>query len=106
MASGNVVIIQDERMHEPDTLHVDVVAYHDASSYLHAISVCALERKPGEQGIGIFVCFISSPLREGAKRPFHRLQRNGGQDGVVKSPNSHLRSRSGSLRCPTVIPST
>lgn len=68
--SGNVVITQDERMHQDDLVHVDIVALPSTASFLHAesmnpqsspagflyaISVCALERAPGQQGIGIFV---------------------------------------------------
>lgn len=71
--SGNVVITQDERMHQDDLVHVDVVALPSTASFLHAqsmqtqtspagflyaVSVCALERAPGEQGIGIFVSTI------------------------------------------------
>ncbi|KAI0688473.1 hypothetical protein BC835DRAFT_1372633 [Cytidiella melzeri] len=52
--SGNVIIVQDQRRNELDTVHVDIVAKHMTPSWLHIFAVCALERREGEQGIGIF----------------------------------------------------
>jgi hypothetical protein len=60
--SGNVVILQDERAHETDTVHVDIVAKHMTPNRLHLFAVCMLERTPGEQGVGIFVRLDFFPL--------------------------------------------
>ena len=59
--SGNVVVVQDESLstfeggEERDTVVVDIVAKGATPLWFHVFAVCALERKPGETGIGIFV---------------------------------------------------
>lgn len=52
---GNVVVIQDDRIDEPDVVHVDVTAQNSTRTWLHAVSVCMMERAAGEQGVALFV---------------------------------------------------
>ncbi|EKM53643.1 uncharacterized protein PHACADRAFT_260108 [Phanerochaete carnosa HHB-10118-sp] len=52
--SGNVVITQDERIEDLDSVHVDVTPLHNTPDWLSAVSVCSLMRGPNERGIGIF----------------------------------------------------
>ena len=53
--TGNVMIIQDESLHRPDAVLVDVAAYYHTPDWLHVVQICSLERAKGEQGVGIFV---------------------------------------------------
>lgn len=48
-------IIQDEKAHGEDVVLVDIEARGRTAEWLHVLAVCALERKSGERGIGIFV---------------------------------------------------
>ncbi|GJE94708.1 hypothetical protein PsYK624_108790 [Phanerochaete sordida] len=52
--SGNIVIVQDERIEDLDEVIVEVTPLHNTLHWLHAVSVCALMRSPQEMGIGIF----------------------------------------------------
>ncbi|KAI0343544.1 hypothetical protein BDW22DRAFT_1355995 [Trametopsis cervina] len=52
--SGDVSIIQDERLHDTDKVHIDVVAKHMTYLYLDVFAVCILEKKTGHRGVGIF----------------------------------------------------
>jgi hypothetical protein len=56
---GNVVITQVDTEEDPDVVYVDVTAQHSTKLYLHAVSVCSLERAAGEQGVAIFVSHSS-----------------------------------------------
>ena len=58
--TGNVAITIDESVQQPDAVMVDVIARSDTSSWLHTVQVCSLERKKGEQGVGLFVCPLGS----------------------------------------------
>ncbi|KIP08995.1 hypothetical protein PHLGIDRAFT_126598 [Phlebiopsis gigantea 11061_1 CR5-6] len=52
--TGDVAITLDESVHQPDAVMVDVIARSHTSDWLHAVQVCSLERKKGEQGVGLF----------------------------------------------------
>ncbi|KAF7798870.1 hypothetical protein EIP86_010098 [Pleurotus ostreatoroseus] len=52
--AGTIVVTQDEREHDPHKVHFDVAAVHSTPAFLEHISVCAMERRRGERGIGIF----------------------------------------------------
>ncbi|KAI0087089.1 hypothetical protein BDY19DRAFT_956016 [Irpex rosettiformis] len=57
---GNVAIVQDERSavsadgEESQVVSVDIVARGATPMWSHVFAVCALERRNGEKGIGIF----------------------------------------------------
>lgn len=52
--SGNVVIVQDERINDSLMVKVDVTPLHNTYRWLHAVSVCSLARNQHEMGLGIF----------------------------------------------------
>lgn len=62
--TGNVMITQDESLHYPGVVLVDITAQNHTSDWLRAVQVCSLERQPGQQGVGIFVSFVISPYKE------------------------------------------
>ncbi|KAJ3527356.1 hypothetical protein NM688_g8139 [Phlebia brevispora] len=66
-SAGNIVITQDERTHDIDKVHVDVAAVHSTPHFLSSVSVCALERREGEFGIGVFT--PSQYPRDGSRLP-------------------------------------
>lgn len=55
---GRVNIVQDGPA--DGVVRVDVEALRSTPRWLHAVTVCALERAKHEQGVGIFVCYLLS----------------------------------------------
>lgn len=54
------MIRQVETHEDPDSVYVDVTPLHHTNAWLHAISVCSLERQSGEQGVAIFVSVLDA----------------------------------------------
>ncbi|TCD69407.1 hypothetical protein EIP91_007754 [Steccherinum ochraceum] len=54
LATGNVMFQQDESLAANDTMVVDVIVSHRTSETAGLVSICQLERKSGERGIGFF----------------------------------------------------
>jgi hypothetical protein len=57
-AKGSLVIIPGDPSVAFDTMKVDIYAQYESLDVFRRTTVCVLERKPGEKGIGIFVCII------------------------------------------------